>query len=154
EFEVRPDAVAVLPDLVRHYGEPFGDSSALPLYYLAQLTRGHVTVALSGDGGDEAFAGYTRYLNAVPRAACRVPFGDAARPPATIGRCTLHAARGTAAAGGTWQLAAADCLSRLPPAVRRTAAGVAAGLPRGSGSRGASERLRRFSRFLCLSPEE
>lgn len=61
EFTVEPDAVAVLPDLVRHYGEPFGDSSALPTYYLAKLTRQHVTVALSGDGGDETFAGYDSY---------------------------------------------------------------------------------------------
>jgi asparagine synthase (glutamine-hydrolysing) len=61
EFTVRPDAVAVLPQLVREYGEPFGDSSALPTFYLSQLTRQHVTVALSGDGGDETFAGYDNY---------------------------------------------------------------------------------------------
>jgi asparagine synthase (glutamine-hydrolysing) len=52
----------VLPRLVWHYGEPFADSSALPSFYLAQLTREHVTVALNGDGGDESFAGYRRYL--------------------------------------------------------------------------------------------
>ena len=58
EFIVQPRAVDVLPTLVRHYGEPYADSSAIPSYYLAKLTREHVTVALNGDGGDEVFAGY------------------------------------------------------------------------------------------------
>ena len=62
ELIVRPKAVDVLPILVRHYGEPFADSSSVPSYYVAQLTRQHVTVALNGDGGDECFAGYDRYL--------------------------------------------------------------------------------------------
>jgi len=61
EFIVRPKAAEILPQLVSHYGEPFADSSALPTYYLAKLTREHVTVALNGDGGDELFAGYDRY---------------------------------------------------------------------------------------------
>jgi len=58
EFEVHPRAIDILPTLVRHYGEPYADSSAIPSFYLAQLTRQHVTVALNGDGADEAFAGY------------------------------------------------------------------------------------------------
>jgi asparagine synthase (glutamine-hydrolysing) len=62
EFVVRPAAVDVLPALARHFGEPFADSSAIPSWYLAQLTRQHVTVALNGDGGDEIFAGYGRHL--------------------------------------------------------------------------------------------
>jgi len=61
EFIVRPDAVEVLPALVRHYGEPYADSSAIPTYYLSKMTRQHVTVVLNGDGGDECFAGYERY---------------------------------------------------------------------------------------------
>jgi len=62
EFIVRPEAVKILPLLVRHYGNPYADSSAIATYYVAQQTRRHVTVALNGDGGDESFAGYERYL--------------------------------------------------------------------------------------------
>src|SRR5436190_19224830 len=58
EFEVHPKAVEILPAIAKHYGEPYADSSAIPSFYLAQLTRKHVTVALNGDGGDETFAGY------------------------------------------------------------------------------------------------
>ncbi|MGB4943352.1 MAG: asparagine synthase (glutamine-hydrolyzing), partial [Candidatus Moraniibacteriota bacterium] len=61
EFVVEPHAIELLPMLVRQYEEPFADSSALPTYYVSKLTREHVTVALNGDGGDENFAGYTRY---------------------------------------------------------------------------------------------
>ena len=59
--EVRPDALSVLDKLVWHFDEPFADSSALPTYYVCRAARRHVTVALSGDGGDEAFGGYRRY---------------------------------------------------------------------------------------------
>jgi asparagine synthase (glutamine-hydrolysing) len=61
EMIVEPDAIAVIPKLVWHYGEPFADSSAVPTYYVSQITRRKVTVALNGDGGDEAFMGYGRY---------------------------------------------------------------------------------------------
>jgi asparagine synthase (glutamine-hydrolysing) len=62
EFTVEPDAIEIVPKLIRHYGEPFADSSAIPSFYLAELTRRQVTVALNGDGGDESFAGYLRYV--------------------------------------------------------------------------------------------
>ncbi len=62
EFIVQPNALEILPKLVRHFGEPYADSSAIPTFAVSQLTRQHVTVALNGDGGDESFAGYERYL--------------------------------------------------------------------------------------------
>ena len=61
EYIVEPDALAVLPRLVWHYGEPFADPSAIPTYYVSEMARRKVTVALNGDGGDEAFLGYSRY---------------------------------------------------------------------------------------------
>ena len=61
EFIVAPSAMEVLEPLGAHFDEPFADSAAIPLWYLSKLTRQHVTVALNGDGGDEAFAGYQRY---------------------------------------------------------------------------------------------
>lgn len=62
EFVVRPDAIGLLPKLVWYYNEPFGDSSAIPTYYVSKMTREHVKVVLTGDAGDENFAGYPRYL--------------------------------------------------------------------------------------------
>jgi asparagine synthase (glutamine-hydrolysing) len=62
EFIVRPNAVEVLPLLVRHYGEPYADPSAIPTYYVSRETRRYVTVALNGDGGDESFVGYERHI--------------------------------------------------------------------------------------------
>ena len=61
EFVVKPDIIGILPKLVWHYNEPFGDSSMVPSYYVARETRKHVTVALNGDGGDESLGGYPRY---------------------------------------------------------------------------------------------
>ena len=62
EFIVEPKAIELLPMLVEHYGEPYADSSCIPTYYVSKLTRQYVTVALNGDGGDEIFAGYERYV--------------------------------------------------------------------------------------------
>lgn len=61
EEVISEDATAILPQIVWHYGQPFADPSAIPTYYLSRLARRHVTVALSGDGGDEFFLGYDRY---------------------------------------------------------------------------------------------
>jgi asparagine synthase (glutamine-hydrolysing) len=62
--QANTEMIDLLPQLARHFGEPFGDSSALPGWVLAQRARPYVTVALGGDGGDEAFAGYDWYGNA------------------------------------------------------------------------------------------
>lgn len=62
EFIVKAEMADILPKLAWHYSEPYADPSALPSYYVARETRKHVTVALNGDGGDENFAGYLRYV--------------------------------------------------------------------------------------------
>ena len=81
EFVVRPDLISVLPQLVWAFDEPFADPSMLPTYYVSRLAREHVTVALTGDGGDEIFGGYTRYarelsINRIP-ALLRLLLGSA-----------------------------------------------------------------------------
>ena len=62
ELMIEPRALELIPRIVRHYGEPFADDSAIPSFYVAEMARRHVTVALNGDGGDESFAGYPRYV--------------------------------------------------------------------------------------------
>jgi asparagine synthase (glutamine-hydrolysing) len=77
ELVVEPDSVAVLPRLIWHYGEPFADPSAVPTYYVAQMARRHVTVAMGGDGGDECFLGYRRYqaMRRLMRLDALMPWG-------------------------------------------------------------------------------
>ena len=105
EFHLEPHALDVLPELVWHYGEPFADQSAIPSFYLAELTRREVTVALNGDGGDEDFGGYSRYildtpadrLSFVPRrvagAVAQVANWGRTPPPASLRRRIRRLAR-------------------------------------------------------------
>ncbi|MGH2498818.1 MAG: asparagine synthase (glutamine-hydrolyzing) [Candidatus Limnocylindria bacterium] len=87
EFVVDAGEAEVLPMLVRHLGEPFADSSIVPTYHVARITRSKVTVALNGDGGDELFAGYDRYKAA---ALTRLTFE---RLPAPLVRSMASLAR-------------------------------------------------------------
>lgn len=90
EFVVHPNAVDLVERLVWHHDQPFGDSSAIPTFLLSEVTRQHVTVALSGDGGDELFGGYERFAGglaagryaALPRPMQRAVLGALERLPA------------------------------------------------------------------------
>lgn len=87
EFIVTPDAKSIFPELIWHYNEPFADSSAIPTYYVSKLARQFVTVILTGDGGDENFAGYPRYQN-------QGDFAPQSNYPSTISRL-IHMVRGS-----------------------------------------------------------
>jgi asparagine synthase (glutamine-hydrolysing) len=97
ELVIRPDATAILPKLAWHYDEPFGDSSAVPTYYVAQMTRQHVTVALNGDAGDEDFGGYDRYVASLLAASFdRLPGAGLLRRAIRWGLCLWpHSGRRT-----------------------------------------------------------
>jgi asparagine synthase (glutamine-hydrolysing) len=84
EFLVEPQATDLLPRIVEHYGEPFADPSAIPTFCVAEVARRHVTVALNGDGGDESFGGYTRYIS-------NLALHRAGRMPAPVRRAVAAA---------------------------------------------------------------
>ncbi len=92
EFVVKADAAAVLPELLRHFGEPFGDPSVVPTYYVARETAKHVKVALSGDGGDECFGGYRRHL-AIRKLKALKPVAWAVKMLSPFYRPTKYGAR-------------------------------------------------------------
>ena len=116
---VTADVAHLLPQLVRHYGQPFADTSMIPTWYLAQLARAHVPMVLSGDGGDESFAGYQRYQAWANDGFC----GELARlmrsPRSLFWRLPRLRARWTAAPDrwlDQWQ----DHAGLMPAELRRT----------------------------------
>jgi asparagine synthase (glutamine-hydrolysing) len=99
DIMVRPDSVSLINKLVHHFDEPFGDSSAIPTYLVSEFAARHVKVALSGDGGDEFFAGYPivgdvqrfEFLDRVPRSLRKVASWVAdALPYSAYGKGFLH----------------------------------------------------------------
>ena len=114
---MHPDAVDLVERLVWHHDQPFGDSSAVPTFLLSEVTRGHVTVALSGDGGDELFAGYERFAAGLLARRYRVaPASAAARRPAALGAASRR--RAARARGEPPALRARSPSTGLPDAYR------------------------------------
>ncbi len=122
ELYVAPDhALEVIPRLPEMYDEPFADASQIPTFLVSEMTRRHVTVALSGDGGDELFAGYTRYFRA--EAVRRVLDAVPQRARGVAAAAVRSVAPGTWSALGSWAMPQfGDRLHKLAGALARTPA--------------------------------
>ncbi|MEO6235819.1 MAG: asparagine synthase (glutamine-hydrolyzing) [Vicinamibacterales bacterium] len=94
---VTPDIVSLLPKLAWHFDEPFADSSAVPTYYVSKAARELVTVALSGDGGDELWAGYTRHRVEHWEQSARRALGPATALAGMLGRALPLSVKGARA---------------------------------------------------------
>ncbi len=135
EFVVHPDAIDLVERLVWFHDQPFGDSSAIPTFLLSEMTAKHVTVALAGDGGDEVFAGYERFIGGVaagayerlPTVARRAVEGALSVPPAQRVPIVPKVRRFASRAGAGMPTAFRQWISYVPDEDTRALTGSANG---------------------------